>query len=101
PAACASRMAEAGRVLLTAIRVMSCESRPTACAARKMRIRTFAIFSAIVDITDVNHLAKWSCPALHSTCLQVAMGNPMDITELLACRMQRRSAPFEIGRAHV
>src|SRR5690606_7730621 len=58
PAATASRMSGAARVLLTAIRVTSAGSRPTACAARKMRIRTFAIFSAIVDITDVEHLAN-------------------------------------------
>src|SRR5690554_6936024 len=51
-------MAAAGWVLLTAIRVMPCGSRPTACVARKIRVRTFAIFSAIVDITDVKYLAN-------------------------------------------
>src|SRR5690606_29260960 len=45
------RMACAGLVLLTASRPTACGSRCEACAASRIRLRTFAIFSAIVDIT--------------------------------------------------
>ena len=49
-------LAAAGLVLLTASRPTAAQSRCEACAASRMRTPTFAIFSAIVDITCARRL---------------------------------------------
>src|SRR5690606_39215547 len=60
-------MAEAGLVLLTASMPIPCGLRPEACAASRIRAPTFAIFSAIVDITFGPAFER----SRHSTCLPV------------------------------